>query len=137
LALSVDELEAAPPASSVLPVCRQYATLAFTSPGAARFAGPALQAKPHLRSARAVTHYEVSAAGASGGRLVDFIVDSRQWQIRYLAIEETVEQKKLRFHVLPQDVERFSWAQQRVLLRELQPVVLELESMVPAFIAAA
>jgi hypothetical protein len=31
------------------------------------------------------------------------------------------------FHVLPQSVERFTWATQRVLLRDLQPVELAAE----------
>lgn len=137
LSLSLEELDESPLAGSILPVCRQYSSMAFASPGAASASGRWTGANPHLRSSRAVTSYEICVAGESGGRLADFIFEDAEAQIRYLAIEETIEKKTLRFHVLPQAVERFTWAQQRVILRDLQPVALELESSVPGRSAAA
>jgi hypothetical protein len=82
-------------------------------------------ADPHLRSARATLTYQVNAADNSVGGLADLIFDDASWQIRYLAVERVQQGKKLRFHILPQSVERFTWATQRVILRHLQPVQLD------------
>lgn len=125
LRLESHELEDLPPASSSLPVCKQYAALAYASPGARNLAGSVTGADPHLRSVRAVMTYRINVAGEFGGTLSDFLLDDQAWQIRYLGVEQVFERKKLNFYVLPQSVERFTWATQRVVLRDLQPVALE------------
>ena len=114
LLLNHAEIYELPPASSELPVCKQYAAMAFSS-----------RSNPHLRTAKAVSHYRINVRGEFGGTLEDLIFDEASWQIRYLAIEQAIGQKKLRFHILPQRVERFTWATQRVILRELEPVCLD------------
>ena len=125
LSLRAEELEDLPLDSSVLPVCKQYAALTFalSAPGKA---GIARAANPHLRSARAVVHYQLDAAGESSGRLADLIYDERSWQIRYLGMEQKFDGKTMRFHVLPQAVERISWSTQRVYLKGLKPVAVSL-----------
>jgi len=121
-----------PLVGSVLPVCRQYASLAFNSPGASRL----IAGDPHLRSARAVSNYRINVDGQEcGGTLEDFIFAEESWEIRYLAVEQSIEGRKVNFHVLPQSVERFTWATQRILLRDLQPVELAAEERV-AVVAA-
>ncbi len=122
------EVEALPLIASVLPVCRQYASLALTSPKASEL----IQSDPRLRSARAVAHYQLNVNGEFAGSLSDFLFDDEGWEIRYLAVEQRIEQKRIQFHLLPQSVERFTWATQRVLLRDLQPVELAAEEQVPA-----
>jgi sporulation protein YlmC with PRC-barrel domain len=122
---------ALPLASSVLPVCRQYASLALGSPKTSDLA----QSDPYLRSARAVVRYQLNPGGEFAGRLSDFLFDDETWEIRYLAVEQVIEQKKLHFHLLPQSVERFTWATERVLLRNLQPVELAAEQRIPAVAA--
>jgi sporulation protein YlmC with PRC-barrel domain len=125
LALSSTEIDDLPLASSALPVCKQYASFAMASPGARMFARGLAGSDPHLRSTKAVMNYRINTATEFGGTLADLIFDEGSWSIRYLAVEQVIEQKKLRFHILPQAVERFSWAAQRVFLRELQPVRLD------------
>lgn len=125
LNLSAMEVESLPLASSVAPVCKQYASFAYASPGGRMFASGVVGTDPHLRSAKAVLNYRVNIGDECGGTLADFILDTEDWQIRYLGIEQIIERKKLRFHILPQAVERFTWARQRVFLRELQPVRLD------------
>ena len=125
LRLRLDEIEKLPLASSVLPVCKQYASFAFSSPGARLFARGVVGSDPHLRSARAVSNYRINVAGESGGTLADLMFDDESWEIRYLSVEQIIERRKVAFHVLPQSVERFIWATQRVFLRELQPVRLD------------
>lgn len=119
------EIESLPLASSVLPVCKQYASLALASPGALLHARGMVGSNPHLRSARAVMNYKINADGDFGGTLADLIIDGDAWQVRYLAVEQILQRQKLRFHILPQSVERFTWATQSVFLRELQPVRLD------------
>jgi hypothetical protein len=118
-------VEELPLASAVLPVCRQYASLALASPGARNLSPGLASANPRLRSARNVTAYEVSVANHNAGILADLVFDDAFWQVRYLTLEQRTDGKNLRFHVKPQSVERFTWATRRVVLRELQPVRLE------------
>jgi hypothetical protein len=110
-----------PSANCVLPVCKQYAALAYASPGSRRFGAGA---DPHLRSVRAVTGYRVEAAGEMGGNLADFLFEDESWEIRFLQVERLIGGKKLEFYVLPQTVERFTWATGTVVLSTLQPVLL-------------
>jgi hypothetical protein len=125
LRVSADVLEDLPLASSVLPVCKQYEAFAYSSPGARKHRISA-QLNPHLRSARAVVRYRLEVAGESGGNLADFLFDGGSGDIRYLGIEQELDRKKMRFFVLPQAVERITWATQRVILRELHPVAASL-----------
>ncbi|MGZ8940274.1 MAG: hypothetical protein ACXW32_13795, partial [Limisphaerales bacterium] len=112
-------------ANSVAPVCKQYASFAYASPGGRMFASGVAGKDPHLRSAKAVLNYRINFGEEFSGTLADFILDTEGWQIRYLGIEQIIERKKLRFYILPHAVERFTWARQRVFLKELQPVRLD------------
>jgi sporulation protein YlmC with PRC-barrel domain len=123
--VSARDLEQSPSANSVLPVCKQYASLALASPGASFLARGLTSSDPHLRSARAVTHYRLMVQGEFAGTLSDFLVDTEELGIRYLAVEQVIDRRRIQFHVLPASVERFTWATQRIHLRYLQPVVLE------------
>lgn len=117
-----------PLTASVLPVCRQYDSIALGSPRARDLA----HSNPHLRSARTVAHYQINVGGEFAGTLTDFLFDDESWEIRSLAVEQIIEQKKIQFHILPQSVERFTWATQRVLLRDLEPVELAAERTISA-----
>ena len=118
------EVAGLPPASSVLPVCKQYAAFAVSPRGAGLFGGDARGSDPHLRSFRSVMTCRVEGPGDFAGTVADMLVDDSGWGIRYLAVEQSFENKKLNFHVLPQSIERISWAAQRVILRELEPVAI-------------
>ena len=107
LALQSHELAALPLASSVLPVCKQYASLALSSPGSSRLEASYIKADPNLRSARAVANYRITAAGEFAGTLVDFLMDPVSWSIRYIAVQEIIDRKKLLFHVLPKSLLQF------------------------------
>lgn len=126
LRISAEGLEQLPLASSVSPVCKQYETFAYTSPGARKYA-TGMEADPHLRSAKAVVRYQVRAGEGFEGTVADFLCATEDWQIRYLGIEQTFERKTMRFYVLPQAVERITWATQRVILKELNPVAVGLD----------
>jgi hypothetical protein len=136
LFVPASEVTSLPLASTVLPVCKQYASIALASPGASLSGRALLNPDPHLRSSKIVTSYRIDAGGELGGTLQDLIFDDGPWEIRYLAVEQIIERRKLLFHILPQSVERFTWATQRVLLRDLQPVELVDESSRLEHIAA-
>jgi hypothetical protein len=121
---SVADFESFPLAGTVLPVCKQYDLFALGSPGASSHRR-VLNSDPSLRSVRAVRNYNISVFGQFGGTLADFIFDDVTWEIRYLKIEQRIDRKKLLFYVLPQAVERFTWATQKLVLRNLQPVALD------------
>jgi hypothetical protein len=115
----------APAATSVLPVCKQYASLALGSPGASSLARGLASSDPHLRSTRAVAHYRISVNGEFAGTLADLLFDPITFQIRYLGVEQIIDRRKTQFHIQAAAVERFTWATQRVHLKYLQPVLLE------------
>jgi len=125
LTVSAEDLEQLPLASSVSPVCRQYEAFAYSSPGARKYA-TGVESNPHLRSAKAVIQYQINAGREFAGTVADFLYESGDWQIRYLGIEQKFERKTMRLYVLPQTVERITWATQRVVLRELNPVAVDL-----------
>lgn len=125
LTISVESLEQLPLASSVSPVCRQYEAFAYTSPGSRKYA-TGVEADPHLRSAKAIVRYQIDAGGESAGTVADFLYESEDWQIRYLGVEQKFERKTMRSYVLSQAVERITWATQRVILKELNPVAVDL-----------
>jgi hypothetical protein len=123
LTLRASQIGDLPLASSMLPVCKQYASLAFATPASsARRPGAA---NPYLRSARAVNRYQVVAADEPAGALVDLLLDDSDWQVRHLRVEQTIEDRQVSFYVQPQSVERFSFAARRLILRDLLPVELD------------
>jgi len=134
LAIEAAEVASLRLASSVLPVCKQYASIALGSPGAAFFSNTLNGVDPHLRSAGTVIKYRLNLASEFAGILADLLLDANTWEIRYLKVEQVIDARKLQFHLLPQSVERFTWSTERVLLRELQPVELAEEE--PAIRAA-
>jgi hypothetical protein len=125
LSIHSADLPHARPASAVLPVCKQYASLALASPGASMLARGLAGSDPHLRSARAVTNYRLIVQGEFAGTLTDLLIEPEDAEIRYLAVEQVIDRRKLQFHILPETVERFTWATQRIHLKHLQPVALE------------
>jgi sporulation protein YlmC with PRC-barrel domain len=137
LRLNAAELQALPLPNSVMPVCKQYAALSLSSPRTTFLAGRLAAASPNLRSAKVVLGYSINANGVFSGTLEDLICDDETLEIRYLAIGHSMDGKKLRFHVVPQSVERFTWSTQRVIMRELQPVRMDAGDREPGISAAA
>lgn len=137
LNLTPSDIATLPLASSVRPVCRQYASLAFGSLAARRPADQLHAADPHLRSARAVMAYQIDAPADLPTQLKDLLFDDQSWAIRFLLVEQKFEGRILRFHILPQSVERFTWSTQRVVLRNLQPVHQSSGPQTPDLLSAA
>jgi hypothetical protein len=77
----------------------------------------------------------VCANGEDTGIIRDFFCDQNDWTIRYLQIEQRVDNRIILFHLLPTSVQRISWVASRVFLRELAPVHLQ-ETGLGEFIAS-
>jgi hypothetical protein len=113
-----------PLVDSVRPVCKQYAAFSLGSPGACHRRFEAGDADPHLRSCWTVSNYKVAVGDDVAGTLADFLIDDQTWEIRNLAVDHEIDGRKVAFHILPQTVERVTWATQRIALRLLLPVEL-------------
>lgn len=124
LSLSSKELQNCPPASSLRPVCKQYEVMGMATPGSISFQN-ASRVNPHLRSVKTVLGYGISAASEDAGIVRDFVFDQNDWSVRYLQIEQQIENRIILFHVLPSAVKRISWVASRVFLRDLAPVQLQ------------
>jgi hypothetical protein len=125
VALSDKELQNAPAANSVRPVCKQYENMGMATPGSIAFQCTAAKIDAHLRSAKAVFGYGVSTHGEDCGIVRDFVCDQNDWSIRYIQVEQHIDNRIILFHLLPNAVQRISWLASRIFLRELAPVQLE------------
>jgi sporulation protein YlmC with PRC-barrel domain len=125
LSLSHKELQNCDPDTSVRPVCKQYEFMGMATPGSVAFQNSAPKVDPHLRSAKAVLGYTISVAGEDVGIVRDLVLDQTDWSVRYLQIEQQMNNRIILFHVVPNAVKRISWVANRVFLRELSPVQLQ------------
>jgi hypothetical protein len=125
LSLSHKELQNCDPATSVRPVCKQYEFMGMATPGSLGFQSNAPKVDPHLRSAKAVLGYTISVGGEDVGVVRDLVLDQTDWSIRYLQIEQQMDNRIILFHVVPSAVKRISWVANRVFLRDLSPVQLQ------------
>lgn len=76
----------------------------------------------HLRSARQVVGYHVSAVGGEIGHVEDFLFDDKTWEIRYAIVDTRNWWSGKRVLIRPQWIKRVSWKNQMIyvnLSREL------------------
>ena len=110
VSLTRAECEALPSATTVVPVCRQYAlrsspTRSFTS------------ADPHIRSAVAVTGYEINDSEQHLGVIHDYLIDRRTWTIAFL-VGRRFGMNEREFLVPTSAVAQISFASRRVAIRK-------------------
>ena len=68
----------------------------------------------HLRSAREVEGYGVEAADGEIGHIADFIIDDKDWAIRYLVVDTRNWWPGKHVLMSPEWIERVSWDDQKV-----------------------
>jgi hypothetical protein len=105
------ECESLPPATTVTPVCRQY-ILRSASP-----ARDLSKADPHLRSAVAITGYEINNTEQHLGIIDDFLIDPCTWTIAFLVGRRFGMQER-DFLVPTSAVAQISFASRRVAIRK-------------------
>ena len=71
---------------------------------------------PHLRGAKAVSHYEAWATDGEIGHVGDFVIDDATWEVRYLAVNTGSWFAGQKLLVSTRWVEAVSWNDQRVQL---------------------
>ena len=111
VSLSRAEFEALPSATTVVPVCRQYLTRGISA--ARHFAS----ADPHLRSAVAVTGYEINDGEQHLGVIHDYLIDRATWSIAFLVGRRFGMQER-EFLVPVSAVAQISFASRRVAIRK-------------------
>ncbi len=111
VSLSRAECASLPSANATVPVCRQY-LVRNASPGRAGTA-----ADPHLRSAAAVTGYELSDPGQHLGIVHDFLLDPRSWTVAFL-VGRRFGLHEREFLVAASAVGQISFASRRVAIRK-------------------
>jgi hypothetical protein len=68
----------------------------------------------HLRSVRAVTDHLIEAADGSIGHVDDFLIDDREWQIRYLVVDTRNWWPGKKVLIAPQWIARVGWEEAKV-----------------------
>jgi hypothetical protein len=111
VSISRGDCEALPAATSVVPVCRQY--LFRGSSAAHAFAS----ADPHLRSALAVTGYEINDNEQHLGVIHDYLIDRATWTMAFLVGRRFGMQER-EFLVPTSAVSQISFASRRVAIRK-------------------
>jgi hypothetical protein len=142
--LTKQQVEDSPPAESNKPVDRQYeqryaqyygypyywsgpnrwgataypdgtltAPLASPEP-AIGLVAPEEQGDPHLRSARDVMTYYIEATDGDLGHVADFLVDDREWAIRYMVVDTRNWWPGKKVLVSPDWIRTVSWEDSRV-----------------------
>jgi hypothetical protein len=109
--LSRAQYQSLAPASSVVPVCRQY-MLHSASPGR-----DSVACDPHIRSAAAVEGYELHDPEMHLGVVHDYLIDPRTWRIEFLVGRRFGVQER-EFLVSTSAVSQISFASRRVAIRK-------------------
>jgi hypothetical protein len=55
----------------------------------------------------------------------DFLIGLKEWKIRYIAVEQLEQNKRICFLIHPENIERISWSTQRIVASYLDPVLSE------------
>lgn len=71
----------------------------------------------HLRSTQEVTGYDIHATDGEIGHVVDFIIDDKDWAIRYLVVSTRNWWPGKKVLVSPLWIERVSWTEMMVFVK--------------------
>ena len=70
----------------------------------------------HLRSTKVVTGYHIQASDGGIGHVEDFIIDDKNWAIRYLIVDTKNWWPGKKVLIAPQWIERVSWSKSKVFI---------------------
>ena len=109
--LTRGQCDALPSATTVVPVCRQYV---MRGSSLAHNLG---SADPHIRSALAVTGYEINNSEQHLGVIHDYLIDRRTWTVAFL-VGRRFGMNEREFLVPTSAVAQISFASRRVAIRK-------------------
>lgn len=130
--LTRSQIENAPGVDIVQPVSRQYeealanhyswpmywleqlAGRSRQSLAEAAAAAPASNGNPHLRSCREVAGYCIDAADGEIGSVADFVIDTTEWELRYLVVDTGQWWPGKMTLIAPDWFTGMDWSKQRV-----------------------
>lgn len=72
------------------------------------------QGDPHLRSSKEVRGYDIRASDDSVGHVEDFLIDAKDWTIRFVVVDTRNWWPGKKVLVSPDRVERVSWEDRRI-----------------------
>ena len=98
---------------------------AFLRQEAAEPSGMESRNDPHLRSGRTVSDYEIRTRDERIGRIKDFLVDDKTWEIRNLVVSLGHWGSAKDVLILPSQVERISWDESTVFVNLTKEAILE------------
>lgn len=76
-----------------------------------------------LRSTKAVTGYHFQAVNGEIGHVEDFILDDRNWAVRYLVVNGENWWSGKKFLISPDWIERISWGQSKVFINLSREII--------------
>jgi len=79
----------------------------------------------HLRSTKAVTGHHIQATNGEIGHVADFILDDKNWAIRYLVIDTANWWSGKKVLIAPQWIERMSWGESKVFVNLSREMIKE------------
>lgn len=136
--LTTDQVKNSPPTDADRPVSRQYeaqmrehyrwppywnggavfagATPSLAGPVAVRVAveDPATAGDPHLFSANSVVGHHLATADGEIGHVDDFLIDDRDWLIRYLVVDTRNFLPGRKVLVAPRWIDAIDWPARRL-----------------------
>jgi hypothetical protein len=92
----------------------------------ARRASAETAARPtphHVRSVRAVTGYAIAASDGAIGHVDDFLIDDRNWEIRYLVVDTRKFLPGKKVLIAPQWIESVGWEEAKVSINLSQDAI--------------
>jgi sporulation protein YlmC with PRC-barrel domain len=139
VALTREQVEHAPGVEADKPVSRQYEEAHaryygfpqyWAAAGMAAAAAPGdLQAaerkaaQSHLRSSAEIMGYEIEAADGSAGRIDDFMIDDRNWQVDALVVDTTPWLPGGKVLVSPRTIEEIDWHSKKIRVRTTRAAI--------------
>jgi uncharacterized protein YrrD len=75
--------------------------------------------KPHLRSTKEVTGYDINALDGDIGKVEDFIIDDVTWKIHYLVVETGNWFSGKKVIISPHWIKDVQWQEQKVTINHL------------------
>ena len=78
----------------------------------------------HLRSAQAITGYEIQAIDEAIGHVADFVMDDKSWAIRHVVVDTRHWLSGKRVLISPSQINRISWDESKVYVDLTKEAVL-------------
>jgi sporulation protein YlmC with PRC-barrel domain len=80
---------------------------------------------PHLRSTHALNGYHIETSGGAIGRVTDFMMDEKSWEIRHLVVETGHWFSGKEIAISPKQIDRISYEESKMFVKVTKEAILE------------